>query len=135
MLADDRKNTTNTFCRPSWAPVCRSRMQQPIAVCTRAETLIRTCPCAACIWLLHPAPTSPKMVLTFCNWCWWCFSFQQLTQKHNLHSWWSLPATCTGGVSTCPFTGVHKNIWTRIALHCERVLNYIYVVNWNLLGI
>ena len=27
----------------------------------------------------------------------------------------TLPVTCTGGVSTCPFTGVHKNIWTRIA--------------------
>ena len=32
--------------------------KQPIAVCTRAETLVRFCPCATCIWLLHPTPTS-----------------------------------------------------------------------------
>ena len=38
----------------------RSWMQQSIGACTRAETLIRTCPCATYIWLLHPAPTSSQ---------------------------------------------------------------------------
>ena len=38
----------------------RSRMQQPIAACTRAQTLTRPCPCATCIWLLHPVPTSAQ---------------------------------------------------------------------------
>ena len=46
-LVDNRKNIT-------------SRMQQPIAACTRAQTLTRTHPCAACIWLLYPAPTSAQ---------------------------------------------------------------------------
>ena len=32
--------------------------KQPIAVSTKAETLIRTYTCATCIWLLHPTPTS-----------------------------------------------------------------------------
>ena len=36
-----------------------SRMQQTITTCTRAEALTRPCPCATCIWLLHPAPTLP----------------------------------------------------------------------------
>ena len=36
----------------------RSRMQQPVAACTRAQSLTRPCPCATCNWLLHPAPTS-----------------------------------------------------------------------------
>ena len=53
-------------------------MYQPIAACTRAETLTRMCPCAICIWLLHPATTSPKMVLTLCNLRWWCFSSANL---------------------------------------------------------
>ena len=38
----------------------RSRMQQPIASCTRAQTITGPCPCATCIWLLHPAPTSDQ---------------------------------------------------------------------------
>ena len=36
------------------------------AACTRTQNPTRTCPCATCIWLLHPAPTSPKMVLILC---------------------------------------------------------------------
>ena len=46
-LVDNRKNIT-------------SRMQQSIAACTRAQTLTRTYPCATCIWLLYPAPTSAQ---------------------------------------------------------------------------
>ena len=46
-LVDDRKNIT-------------SKMQQPIAACTRAQTLTRTYPCAACIWLRYPAPTNAQ---------------------------------------------------------------------------
>ena len=58
-LVDDRKTA------PAQVPVGqgtrRSRMQQPIAAfCTRAQTLTRACPCATCIWLLHPAPTSSQ---------------------------------------------------------------------------
>ena len=42
----------------------------------------RSCPCASCIWLLHPVHfcTLPDMVLTLCNLHWWCFSFHQLAQ-------------------------------------------------------
>ena len=40
--------------------ISRSRMQQPITACTRAQTLTRPCPCATCIWLLHPALTSAQ---------------------------------------------------------------------------
>ena len=84
----------------------RSGMQQPNAGSTRARSALRWCPCASCIWLLHPAPILvPKMVLTLCNLRWWCFSFHQLAQILYLHSWWSsFTATCTGGVfpwSTC----------------------------------
>ena len=40
-------------------------MQQPNAGSTRARSALRWCPCATCIWLLHPAPILvPKMVLT-----------------------------------------------------------------------
>ena len=57
----------------------RSGMQQPNASSTRARSALRWCPCASCIWLLHPAPILvPKMVLTLCNLRWWCFSFHQL---------------------------------------------------------
>ena len=86
------------------------------AACTRTRNPTRICPCATCIWLLHPAPTSPKMVLILCNLHWWCYSYQ-LTQKLyilvvvitcNLHSWcFHMP--------TCPFTGVHKHTWAHIA--------------------
>ena len=71
------------------------------AACTRPQSLTRPCPCATCIWLLHPAPTSAQdgfdplqlaLVVVFilpsisaktsralavgitCNLCWWCFS-------------------------------------------------------------
>ena len=43
----------------------RSGMLQPNADSTRARSALRWCPCASCIWLLHPAPILvPKMVLT-----------------------------------------------------------------------
>ena len=108
----------------------RNRMQQPIAVCTRAETLIRTCPCAACIWLLHPAPTISQDGLHPLQLVLVVFPFQQLTQKHKLHSWWSLHATCTGGVFVCQLahlpecTGTYGHV---LQLHCEGVLIYIYI--------
>ena len=78
----------------------RSRMQQPIAACTRAQFQSRLCPYATCNWLLHPASTGVQdglgplqlaLVVFFmpsisaksslalavgivCNLCWWCFS-------------------------------------------------------------
>ena len=81
----------------------RSRMQHPIAACTRAQSLTRPCPCAICIWFLHPAaagaqdghdPLQLALVVSFlyqlaqcahktfcnqsaishCNLYWWCFS-------------------------------------------------------------
>ena len=87
----------HTFCTTCNS---RSRMQQQIAACTRAQTLNRTCPCATCIVLLHSAPTSAQdgldhlqlalvvfsllststntplalMVVITCNLQWWCFS-------------------------------------------------------------
>ena len=60
-------------------------MQQPIAACTRAQSLTRPCPCATCNWLLHPAPTSaqdghdpPQLALVV-------FSCHQLLQRPHLH--------------------------------------------------
>ena len=42
-------------------------MQQPNAGITRARSALRWCPCASCIWLLHPAPILVlKMILTLC---------------------------------------------------------------------
>ena len=75
-------------------------MQQPNAGSTRARSALRWCPCASCIWLLHPAPILvPKMVLTLCNLRWWCFSLHQLAKILHLQSWSSSPAaTCAGGV-------------------------------------
>ena len=35
-------------------------MQQPIEACTRAQSLTGLRPCATCVWLLHPAPTSAQ---------------------------------------------------------------------------
>ena len=68
----------------------RSGMQQPNTGSTRARSALWWCPCASCIWLLHPAPILvPKMVLTLCNLRWWCFSFHQLAKILHLHSWWS----------------------------------------------
>ena len=56
--------TTTTQCKlqrvKTILGTSRSKMQQPIAACTRAQTLTRPCPCATCIWLLHPAPTSAQ---------------------------------------------------------------------------
>ena len=50
---------------------------------------LRLCPCASCIWLLHPAPIDvPKMVLTL-QLALVVFSVHQLAQILHLHSWWS----------------------------------------------
>ena len=92
----------------------RSGMQQPNAGSTRARSALRWCPCASCIWLLHPAPILvPKMVLTLRNLRWWCFSFHPLAKILHLPSWSSSPAaTCAGGVfhwSTSAFTNVRTN--------------------------
>ena len=51
----------------------RTWMQQPIAGSTRVKSGEGLCLCASCNWLLHPAPTSVKMVLTLSNLRWWCF--------------------------------------------------------------
>ena len=92
----------------------RSGMQQPNAGSKRARSALRWCPCASCIWLLHPAPILvPKLVLTLCNLRWWCFSFHQLAKILHLQSWSSSPAaTCAGDVfpwSTSAFTNVRTN--------------------------
>ena len=66
-LIDGRKNTTDQ-CKlhrvKTILGTSRSRMQQPIAACTRAQSLTRTCPCATCNWLLHPATIFSLMVNT-----------------------------------------------------------------------
>ena len=62
-LVHGSKNTTSARCtvsRPTWAQVYRSGMQQPNACSTRARFALRWCPCAICIWLLHPAPYRPS---------------------------------------------------------------------------
>ena len=90
----------------------RSRMQQPIAACTRAQSLTRPCPCATCIWLLHPVPTSAQdgldplrlalvvfflpsisvkislalAVYSICNLCWWCF-LVLTSALSKVHTW------------------------------------------------
>ena len=117
-----RKGTQFKFLRTGHGRNCqdhlghkyRSGMQQPNAGSTRARSALRWCPCASCIWLLHPAPILvPKMVLTLRNLRWWCFSFHQLAKILHLPSRSSSPAaTCTGGVfhwSTSAFTNVRRN--------------------------
>ena len=64
------------------------------------------------------------MVVFFCH---------QLVQILHLHSWWSSPATCTGGILcmlTSPFTDVHKHIWVHAHcdLHCVVVVVVVAVV-------
>ena len=111
----------------------RSGMQQPNTGSTRARSALWWCPCASCIWLLHPAPILvPKMVLTLCNLRWWCFSFHQLAKILHLQSWWSSPAaTCAGGVflwSTSAFTNVRTNEKSHIATCTVWWWWYFYVV-------
>ena len=50
----------------------RSRMQQPIAACTRTEILIRTYPCAIAFGCSILLLLVPKVFLT-CILRWWCF--------------------------------------------------------------
>ena len=107
------------ICQDHLGHKYRSGMQQPNAGSTRARSALRWCPCASCIWLLHPAPILvPKMVLTVCN-LRWCFSFHQLAKILHLQSWSSSPAaTCAGGVfhwSTSTFTNVRTNEDAHIA--------------------
>jgi len=54
----------------------RSRMQHPIAACTRAQTITRTCPCATCIWLLHLVPTRAQDA----HGCGRCCTFRAILQ-------------------------------------------------------
>ena len=55
-------HTTSASCSGQWqhGHVCTLVMQQPIAACTRAQSLTRPCPCATYIRLLHSAPTSAQ---------------------------------------------------------------------------
>ena len=76
----------------------RSKMQQSMQI-AQGQVLVRICAlvqsaigCCSLLLLV------PKMVLTLCNLRWWWCSSHQLAQIHNLHLWWSLPATCTGGI-------------------------------------
>ena len=53
------------------------------------------------------------------------FSYQELTYKHNLHSWWSSTVACTDGVFECQLA--HLLVCTstyRLVLH-----NIIYIPN------
>ena len=74
-------------------------MQQPIAIYTRAETLIRAYTSTTYIWLLHSAPTSAQDSLGPLQLALVMFSYHQLPQKHNLHLWWyiiyNMLWTCT----------------------------------------
>ena len=64
----------------------RSGMQQPNTGSTRARSALWWCPCASCIWLLHPAPILvPKMVLTLCNLRWWCL-YIYIYHSHHHHT-------------------------------------------------
>ena len=110
----------------------RSKMQQPIAACTRAQSLTRPCNCATCIWLLLPALISaqdgldplqlvlvvfilpsistntslvPAVGIT-CNLHCRCFFFVPTSAFTNVHTWLALlplpTATCTGAVFPLP---------------------------------
>ena len=83
-------------------------LSEPIAACTRARTLARPCPCATCIRLLHPGPTSGQvdvdpvqrvlvvlfpsstsantllvLVIITCNLHWWYFFLAHLLMCTN----------------------------------------------------
>ena len=65
--------------------VVRSRMQQPIAACTRAQSLTRPCPCATCNWLLHPSPTSAQDGLDPLQLVLVVFILPSISQRPHLH--------------------------------------------------
>ena len=58
---------------------------------TRAQALTRTCPCATCIRLLHPAPTSAHDGLDPLQ----LFLSSTSTNTSLALNLWSSPATCT----------------------------------------
>ena len=75
---------------------CSNQMQVAQGL---ARSALRWCPCASCIWLLHPVPILvPKMVLTLCNLRWWCYpSINSYTPPALMVV--ITTATCTGGVT------------------------------------
>ena len=103
----------------------RSRMQQPIAACTRAQTLTKPCPCATCICLLHPAPTSAQDGLDSLQLALAVFFCHHLAQSPHLHLQWARTATCAGSVYLAPtsaFTDVHTT--------CNHAATTPYNLHW-----
>ena len=119
-LADKRKNYYQHKLQEVKTIMGTSgcRMQQPNAGSTR-HWLVRVCAAVqaaigCCILLL----LVPKMVLTLCNLCWWCFSYHQITQRPHLHLQCELTATCAGGfclVPTSTSTKVHTELATMLS--------------------
>ena len=94
-----------------------SRIQQPIAAYTRAQSLTRRGPCATCNWLLHPAPTSAQDGLDPLQLALVVFFLLSISAKPQLHLQWASPATCDGGVFLIPtstFTNVHAWLTTML---------------------
>ena len=89
----------------------------------QGQVLVRVCALVqaaigCCILLL----LVPTMVLTLCDLRWWCFSSHQLAQIHDLHSWWSSPATCAS-----PVLSSHQLLQI---LHLHSVQNAYAYIGW-----
>ena len=105
---------------------CRSIMQQPIKACTRAQTDNRACPCATCIWLLYPAPTSSQDGLDPLQLVLVVFLSETNTKTKltlmvditcNLHRWCFLYANLPIYQCTQAHMGMHCNlhcVWWRL---------------------
>ena len=65
------------------------------------------------------------MVLTLCNWRWWCFSCHPLAQIPHLHLQWALPAICANFVFLVPtstfYKCVHMNCNHAATFHCMQL--------------
>ena len=110
----------------------RSRMQQLVAACTRAETLYiqNLLLCYLHLFATSCSYTSFQDGLDSYSLRWWCFFLSSTNAEtytrrgHHLQL-----ALMFFRMSTCPFTGVHKHIWLRIATYTACGGIYIYICN------
>ena len=79
-------------------------------VLTFAPYILIFGPCACDVSLLSTGaniPLAQVVVVTSCNWRWWCFSIQPLAQILHLHTWWHHPLQLALVVLFHPSTGTN----------------------------